>query len=102
MRSEQVKMTRIQVAQIKSILTAQGLEVHPYVNYSGRGMCGAECVGFVVKASAADIFALANAIADVLIVDGDQTEYDELVERTEQDDMGFDTIVYFPGVTYEA
>lgn len=96
-----MKLTRIQCAQIKSILTAQGIEVDVRTDYSGRGMYGAECVGFVIKNQVMHIFALANVIADVTIVDGNQTEYDQVVAATEQDDMGLDTIIYFPGVTYE-
>lgn len=97
-----MKLTRIQCAQIKSILTAQGVEVDIRADYSGRGMYGAECIGFVIQNQVPYIFLLANAIADVTIIDGNQTEYDQIVAATEQDDMGLDTIIYFPGVTYDA
>lgn len=93
-----MKLTRIQLAQVKSIMTAQGIEVDVRIDYSGRGMYGATCVGFVLQNRVPYIFALANAIADVTIVDGNQTEYDQIVAATEQDDMGLDTIIYFPGV----
>lgn len=97
-----MKLTRIQCAQIKSILTAQGIEVDIRANYSGRGMYGAECVGFVIQNRVPYIFALANAIADATIRDMNTTEYDQIIAATEQDDMGLDTIIYFPGVTYDA
>lgn len=97
-----MKLTRVQVAQIKSILTAQGIEVDVRTDYSGRGMYGATCVGFVIPNRIPHIFALANAMGDVLIVDGNLTEYDRIAELIEQDHMGLDTIIYFPGVTYEA
>lgn len=97
-----MKLTRIQLAQIKSIMTAQGIEVDVRTNYSGRGMYGAECVGFVLQNCVPYIFALANAIADATIRDMNTTEYDQIVAATEQDDMGLDTIIYFPGVAYEA
>lgn len=93
-----MKLTRIQLAQIKSIMTAQGINVDVRTNYSGRGMYGAECVGFVLQNRLSYIFSLANAIADVVIVNENTTEF----ENIEQDDMGLDTIIYFPGVTYEA
>lgn len=93
-----MKLTRIQLAQVKSIMTAQGIEVDVRTNYSGRGMYGAECVGFVLQNYVPYIFALANALADATIT----TEFEQIVAATEQDDMGLDIIIYFPGVTYEA
>jgi hypothetical protein len=69
-------------------------------NYSGRGMRGKTCVGFVVtpRAQAALGGAITQAFADV---DDESEEYGmdvRMLSNVNVDSMAFDVIVYFPGV----
>lgn len=72
-------------------------------SYSGRAMYGRDCVGVVVPRDVSS-FQLAAAIA-VALLDGDCDEGPNDVEdladlRVCEDNMGLDTIVYFPNVPY--
>lgn len=71
--------------------------------YSGRGMYGKQCVGVEVGRGVSS-FQLAAAIA-VALLDGDVDEGPSDVEdlarlRVCEDNMGLDTIVYFPQVEW--
>jgi hypothetical protein len=66
-------------------------------NYSGRGMFGDKCLGFVVS-SQHTAYRLIVGMAEVLGTD----EALEIVRRGNEDSMGRDMIVYFPGVTLDA
>lgn len=70
-------------------------------DYSGRGMYGRVCVGFTTG----DLFkaGVAVAMAAALAADegeerGAMLDLQDLSVRTDQ--MGFDVIVYFPGVAW--
>lgn len=75
------------------ILENAGLEVRP--NYSGRGMYGEQCVGFVVEESQ-----LLRTVAElVFFADDDREQVAKLFRRARTDSMGRDSIiVYFPSV----
>lgn len=94
-----MKITEVQVAEIKRIMfeTLGASEPQLHANYSGRGMFGKTCVGFVVKPH--EPAALGAAVALAL------ADHPELVRNMmlslNSDDMGRNTIVYFPTVTLE-
>jgi hypothetical protein len=70
-------------------------------NYSGRGMCGKTCVGFIVspREQAALGGAITQAFADVDRDDGEEYGLDvRMLTNVYVDSMAFDIIVYFPGV----
>ena len=66
-------------------------------DYSGRGMYGATCIGFVVS-SQRTVFRLIACMTEVLGLD--QTL--DITRKAATDSMGRDMIVYFPGVTLDA
>lgn len=88
----------IGAAQLDEMLCDVGIEVTSIDNsYSGRSMYGRECFGIVsaerdIVIGAALAKALAETDVDVL----------ELVAVARTDNMGYDTIVYFPGYSLEA
>lgn len=66
-------------------------------SYSGRGMCGAQCVGVTTKDSLTEL--TVNLIRAT-----DSDEFDEvcnLLERTKSDSMGLSCIFYWPSVELE-
>lgn len=72
-------------------------------SYSGRGMFGRKCVGVEIGRDVST-FQLAAAIAAALL-DADAEEGPSDVEalarlRVSEDNMGLDTIVYFPQVEW--
>lgn len=96
-----MKITQEQLNKIEEILFdtfgVAGESGHEITrtDYSGRGMYGKTCVGFVVRPR--DVAAVGAAIA--LAFGDDLTPTCTMLERTSQDSMAFDVIVYFPGVT---
>lgn len=72
-------------------------------SYSGRSMYGRSCVGVVVPRDVSS-FQLAAAIAVALLdeEDGDRDVQDLADLRVCEDNMGLDTIVYFPRVEWPA
>lgn len=80
------------------ILENAGLDVRP--DYSGRGMYGASCVGFVVEESEL-LPTVAELVAYSVTDDNDdeQAQLVKLFHRVRTDSMGRDSvIVYFPSV----
>ena len=67
--------------------------------YSGRGMYGKQCVGFVVSSDG-----IIEAVAEIMIDEDVETQRQLLgLFRTAQtDSMGMNTIVYFPRLTTTA
>lgn len=71
-------------------------------DYSGRGMFGKECVGFVVRSPANFLITLGAALRTVELDNdemddssyGDVPNYNYINAR--MDNMAYDTIVYFP------
>jgi hypothetical protein len=69
-------------------------------DYSGRGMYGKRCFGFVVKPG--ETLKLGAAIVLALQTeDGSLTDAFELLNDARTDDMTWDIIVYFPNATLE-
>lgn len=82
-----------------SELLVRVIEDHAEIrhDYSGRGMFGEKCFGFVVEnpeAAIAEIQADINGIYELKEL---QQEFTELLQHSRRDSMGFDTILYFPG-----
>ena len=65
-------------------------------DYSGRGMYGATCLGFVVS-SQRTVMRLVACMTEVLGLDMAL----DVIRKASTDSMGRDMIVYFPGVTLE-
>lgn len=68
-----------------------------YENYSGRGMLGTMCVGFVIEPREAAAFgaAVALALAD------DLPTLVTLMMNVRSDSLGLQTIIYFPDAQLE-
>lgn len=73
-------------------------------SYSGRGMYGKKCLGVVV--SSENRHEITEAIIDATVTFAEAGEYGEIDElkralrRESQDNMAYDTIVYWPGVEF--
>lgn len=80
---------------LETIADEVGGEVR--TNYSGRGMYGKTCVGIVLDDS--NLLALGVAIADNIVRDYELRE--RLTSNYSTDSMGYNTIVYWIGVTCE-
>jgi hypothetical protein len=65
------------------------------LSYSGRYMYGSDCVGVICSG--------AGAFARFILAvnDADEELAQAMTERLSTDNMGFDTIYYFPGVQAE-
>lgn len=81
--------------KIIDILEQYDIDVR--TNYSGRGMYGAECVGFVVREDT-----LLATVAEMVAETEDEDErqdFAKLFRRARTDSMGRDSvIVYFPSM----
>lgn len=67
-----------------------------YENYSGRGMFGRKCLGVVVKQgySFMDFIIKLTKYMD----DNNVDDVDFKLEGTTYDNLGLDTVVYFPNI----
>lgn len=89
-------------SDILDALTYTSVEEEPRWNYSGRGMYGVECFGFV-----GTMEDYGNFLIGLLNTYYDQTEDIEaattlvgyFAERVQTDNMGRSTIFYFPYLT---
>lgn len=80
-------------SKLEELISDAGFETR---RYSGRGMYGAECVGFDTDTPVADV-------ANIVGYTEDESERDELVtafQSAKTDDMGRGTIIYFPRYKY--
>jgi hypothetical protein len=77
---------------------------HEPRSYSGRGMYGKKCVGFVVGSGARIfnmVFELASMIFEYYEKDRAFKFLEDLSDiNVETDSMGYDTIVYFPSMEW--
>ena len=75
--------------KIVSDLLVRVIEDHAEIrhDYSGRGMFGEKCFGFVVE----------NPEAAIAEIQADINDIYEPLQHTRRDSMGFDMILYFPG-----
>jgi hypothetical protein len=69
-------------------------EEGPHWGYSGRGMYGRTCFGFVGDMAAYGRF----LITLTLTLDEGEDFAREFADRVATDSMGFETIFYFPGI----
>ena len=66
-------------------------------DYSGRGMFGEKCFGFVAENPEAAIAEIQADINGIYEPEELRQEFSELLQHGRRDSMGFDTILYFPG-----
>jgi hypothetical protein len=78
---------------IQDILMANEMDCY---SYSGRCMYGKKCLGVTVK----DIMKVFAALIESSDEDN-KSEIAHCVERARRDSMGYDTVVYFPNITYD-
>lgn len=71
-------------------------EYEIYENYSGRGMFGRKCLGVVVKQGYSFMDFIINLTR--YLDDNDVEDADFKLEGTTYDNLGLDTIVYFPNI----
>ena len=91
-------MPEFEVSEIETVMDAvnvQQPEATAYLRYSGRVMYGDTCFGIVCSSPAQAMLSIGQALG--------QEELDEnLVEAfsdLRQDNMGLDTILYFPAIS---
>lgn len=74
-------------------------------DYSGRGMYGDTCLGYVGSEPHLFIFDLAKLLVER---DSGESDADEIRDKMERlglgrtDSMGYETIYYFPSITVES
>lgn len=85
--------------EIVSELLVSVIEDHAEIchDYSGRGMFGEKCFGFVVENPEAAIAEIQADINGIYEPEELQQEFTELLQHSRRDSMGFDMILYFPG-----
>jgi len=106
-----VKITKSQVDEIIDIMRNMfDVETDDETfrsDYSGRGMYGKTCIGFVISSRAqlalgAAIAITFNGMKDDEDIDEDELELGyQMITRSRADTMAFDVIVYFPDVELE-
>lgn len=75
-------------------------------SYSGRNMYGKQCVGFTVDRHIGIFRAIADLIEAAQYIGGEDDGMAvrhmlDIIRSTVTDDMGLDTVVYFPRVRWE-
>lgn len=83
-------------SDLLSVLWESDIDVEdsPRWGYSGRGMYGRKCFGFVGTMENYGAFIIAMVVT---LEDGEDFAR-EFASRVTTDSMGFDTIFYFPGI----
>lgn len=83
--------------RLEDLLNEEGIDVTVRNGYSGRSMFGSECFGIAIRGC--NQLQLAAAMTFVFAQDdaGDGLDLLELFAAARTDNMGYDTIVYFPG-----
>lgn len=98
---------------LRDMLEASGINNVETVNdtYSGRGMNGATCLSFVIEGHWGSVRKVAGFMAtlastqayDIVAADEDDmgvpVPAEDMAKALSLDDLGMDTIVYFPGWT---
>ena len=67
-----------------------------YENYSGRGMFGRSCLGVVIKQGYSFMDFIINLTR--YMDDNDVDDIDFKLEGATYDNLGLDTVVYFPNI----
>ena len=75
---------------------AENSQYNLYENYSGRGMFGEKCLGVVVRSG--DSFMDFLIKLTMYLDEQDIEDMDCELESASYDDLGKDTIVYFPRI----
>lgn len=75
---------------------AENPQYNLYENYSGRGMFGRNCLGVVVKQGNSFMEFLMDLTRYLEQNDIEDTNLD--LEGVSYDDLGLDTIIYFPNI----
>ena len=88
-------MITISLPEAAAIAKAANAELR--TDYSGRGMYGAQCIGYDVH-DMSGVMRLGVAINRLLNKDMAQ----DMLDRTTTDNMGLGFIVYFPGIELES
>jgi len=88
-------MNKEQIEKFKSTVE----EIYEIRAYSGRGMYGKECLGFVTENS---LQAVAEICSASWFNDGDEFEFmlPDIFANARTDNMGYDTIIYFPNIEW--
>lgn len=86
-----------QLQQLVELLEQSDFNPYPY---SGRAMYGAYCVGFDAHRGK-ELAAVAQIVAHADNDDDIRADLVFLFERARTDDMGLDTVIYFPDVRYQ-
>lgn len=89
-----MQVTSEQLFTIRQAVAARGVDVQVRTDYSGRGMYGRQCVGFVTEHDSLAVTAVVNAVAEV--VTGFEWKRGDVAE----DELGLQRITYFPKLTY--
>jgi len=73
--------------------------------YSGRGMYGKQCLGIVVPGNAYQAAGACMTLACTIIEASEGTgpalEILEHLQHAQMDNMGYDTVIYFPDVAWQ-
>lgn len=80
---------------LQTVLEAADYEVR---GYSGRGMCGKECLAVVTGQTPGELFA--GVLRGLAETAEDIEGLADSVERMRSDSMGHDAVYYFPGTEY--
>lgn len=75
-------------------------------SYSGRGMYGKVCLGFVIERDDSPLRAFGGILSglscrDATRVKSDLSDLSELMLEAREDSMGLGTIVYFPKIKWD-
>lgn len=82
------------ISEAFSFLDLENVEVR---RYSGRGMRGTQCVGVVVS----NLEAFVDVILTLKdLIDEDEVDPDSYISKVCQDDMGYQTVYYWPQIPY--
>ena len=79
--------------QLETILAPYGLRL-----YSGRGMYGRQCWSITTEGGQSPI----KLLADVIVGCEDLDQAAELLRRATTDDMGRNTVIYWPTINIHA
>jgi hypothetical protein len=90
-------LTSDQVSLMEDFCDQNGYEFRE--DYSGRGMYGKSCIGFVTEESA---FRFGISLGEYLTDQGEECLFRSFVDASvKEDSMGLDTIIYFPYINSE-
>ncbi len=83
--------------RLMEILEDAGYELR---SYSGRGMFGDTCVGFIIDASDS-LLTVGAELADSVYEIDERASLLRVIRGAKTDSMGLSTIVYFPRMKWE-